>query len=95
MKIFKYQLPTVKGPFTLPIPEGFAYENLYVGIQNNAPYIWFRVYKAKNAERYTKKFQCFETGYSVDENEGDLLYLGTALLGGGAYVLHYFEDFGD
>jgi hypothetical protein len=82
--IYKYLVPGV-GSGPIEMPKGA--HCLFAREQHNAAYIWALV--DPDAEKEKRYFLAAETGAVIIPD--DSRYLGTAMLEGGAYVLHIFE----
>lgn len=85
-RIFKFGLPMNKGEFELQIPE--IQYTLHVEVVNNMPFMWAVVNPDKAV---TYKIHVFWTG-DVAPDMDHMLRIGTAVMGGGTYVCHYYRE---
>ena len=83
MKLFKFDLPQMPGVRTLPCYANMNY--MCIKVQNNNPVL----YAMCSGEKVDRVLGSFHTGEDVF-SEDFTAYIGTALLDGGKYVLHYF-----
>lgn len=82
--IWKYTLALGQTSFLIPVESQF----LSLHVQNDQICLWFCC--DPKAEKETRRFVAYPTGVTVPALD-DELYLGTALLSGGAFVFHVFE----
>jgi hypothetical protein len=88
----KYHLQEHPGKFRLPLPEG--YQILSVQRQQDRTVLYASVnpsgmLDAQNYKQVVVSFYAVETGDECPSPE-QATYIGTAMLLGGTYVLHYF-----
>jgi hypothetical protein len=89
MKIYKYQLPHMKGEFHLT---AFPIEQVMrVDVVNGIPFMWCLI--DDNKREVNHIVHALHTGdedifYNVLGTE----FIGTALLDNGNYILHYYID---
>ena len=87
--IHKIQLPANPGGCLIELPLGMTPRR--VDTQHNRPVLWFETKPASPIKQY--KLLVLMTGEDVaTETLDELQYLGTALLDGGAYVVHYYLE---
>jgi len=86
LTVYKYP---VAGPnfFSLNLPLGAKI--LTAQVQNGELQLWALVNSKNKTE--TRLFLLVGTGQSIRESEGELCYIGTFQLEGGAIVYHLFE----
>ncbi len=83
--VYKYVLPTMPGPFSIPeLPQDA--DLLTVQVQCGLPYVYARV-NTDDLGTGTHQLVACETGKSCP-CAGQ--HIGTAMLLNGGYVLHYF-----
>jgi hypothetical protein len=92
-KVFKYPLPLDEiGWFRLRLPAGALI--LAFQAQRGTPTIWALV--DPDAELQTRTFFLSATGQQLpEERSSSLLYVGTIQQGGGVFIWHLFELFGE
>ena len=93
VRIFKYMLPTVPGKFTIkfdpPLKSRFWFKE-----QKGCPVLYAEV-GGEDAHILEADFIAVMTGQvleDVDVTDGCHDYIGTAMLHGGDFVLHYYID---
>lgn len=88
VQILKFPLPLKRGEFTLELP--LVIYNAAVKVQRDMPVLY--VEAAADIQRLERPFLCTYTGETIPTGH---VLIGTAMLDGDNYVLHYFHDVRD
>lgn len=90
VRIYKYPLPTVPGKFTIKFDPPNC-NRLWFAEQRGYPVIYAEV--GEHGSIKELPMVALMTGQGMDKSECEVNeYLGTAMLGGGNFVLHYYLD---
>ena len=84
--IWKYEIE-IRDDYELTIPAHG--DILYLGVQNNKPYIWVKVNPYNKGVK--RHFAVYGTGHSIKEKEDELIYIGSFQTHDERFVAHVFE----
>ena len=88
-KIFKYELtPSIFFDPVLAVPKDGIIRHVAVQFADKLC-LWIEV--DPDAKLETRRFAVFGTGHEIDYTDGQLDYIGTVQMEGGALILHVYE----
>ena len=90
MIIYKYKLPVAPGVTKMAVP---GTSNLMgtVQLQYQQPVIWL-IHDENDEEKMVVNIHTYMTGQVIDPETNHDVFLGTAQLDKGDFVLHYFME---